>query len=121
MGAAPARRVFVTAPPEGTQPGPNRLDTDPHVPEAELLELAVTVARDAGALLLERFDSGRERALESKSTPTDLVNNSLRLVDLKPTLPPSGSSATPSPALVPTMAFSARRAGERRAPPVSRG
>jgi myo-inositol-1(or 4)-monophosphatase len=43
-------------------------------PEAELLELAITVARDAGALLLERFNGGRERALESKSTPTDLVS-----------------------------------------------
>jgi myo-inositol-1(or 4)-monophosphatase len=42
--------------------------------QAELLELATDVARDAGALLLERFDSGRERALESKSTPTDLVS-----------------------------------------------
>jgi myo-inositol-1(or 4)-monophosphatase len=42
--------------------------------QAELLELAVSLARDAGALLLERFDGGRERALASKSTPTDLVS-----------------------------------------------
>jgi myo-inositol-1(or 4)-monophosphatase len=40
----------------------------------ELLELATTLARDAGALLLERFEGGRERALASKSTPTDLVS-----------------------------------------------
>ena len=39
-----------------------------------LLELAVGLARDAGALLLERFDGGHERALASKSTPTDLVS-----------------------------------------------
>jgi myo-inositol-1(or 4)-monophosphatase len=42
--------------------------------QAELLELAVGVARDSGALLLERFEGGRERALTSKSTPTDLVS-----------------------------------------------
>ncbi len=42
--------------------------------QSELLELAVSLARDAGALLLERFDGGRERALASKSTPTDLVS-----------------------------------------------
>lgn len=41
---------------------------------AALLELAVALAREAGALLLERFDAGRERALASKSTPTDLVS-----------------------------------------------
>jgi myo-inositol-1(or 4)-monophosphatase len=44
------------------------------VTQEELLELAVGLARDAGALLLERFDSGREQALASKSTPTDLVS-----------------------------------------------
>jgi myo-inositol-1(or 4)-monophosphatase len=44
------------------------------VSQAELLELAVGLARDAGALLLERFDGGREQALASKSTPTDLVS-----------------------------------------------
>lgn len=42
--------------------------------QAELLELAVSLARDAGALLLERFEGGGERALASKSTPTDLVS-----------------------------------------------
>jgi myo-inositol-1(or 4)-monophosphatase len=44
------------------------------VSQEELLELAVGLARDAGALLLERFDGGHERALASKSTPTDLVS-----------------------------------------------
>jgi myo-inositol-1(or 4)-monophosphatase len=42
--------------------------------QADLLELAVEVARTAGALLLERFDGGRERALASKTSPTDLVS-----------------------------------------------
>lgn len=56
MGAAPPRRVRVSEDHE------------------ELLALACELARDAGALLLERFDGGRERALESKSTPTDLVS-----------------------------------------------
>ncbi|HEV7937583.1 MAG TPA: inositol monophosphatase family protein [Solirubrobacteraceae bacterium] len=42
--------------------------------QAELLEIAVGLARDAGALLLERFEGGREQALASKSTPTDLVS-----------------------------------------------
>jgi myo-inositol-1(or 4)-monophosphatase len=42
--------------------------------QALLLELAVSLARDAGALLLERFEGGREPALASKSTPTDLVS-----------------------------------------------
>jgi myo-inositol-1(or 4)-monophosphatase len=40
----------------------------------ELLELAASVARDAGALLRERFDGGGERALTSKTSPTDLVS-----------------------------------------------
>jgi myo-inositol-1(or 4)-monophosphatase len=42
--------------------------------EGELLEVAVDAARAAGALLLERFDRGTERALGSKTTPTDLVS-----------------------------------------------
>jgi myo-inositol-1(or 4)-monophosphatase len=42
--------------------------------QGELLELAVSLARDAGALLLERFDGGRERALSSKTSPTDPVS-----------------------------------------------
>jgi myo-inositol-1(or 4)-monophosphatase len=40
----------------------------------DLLALAVDLARDSGALLLDRFEGGREQALESKSTPTDLVS-----------------------------------------------
>jgi myo-inositol-1(or 4)-monophosphatase len=40
----------------------------------DLPALAVDLARDAGALLLGRFEGGREQALESKSTPTDLVS-----------------------------------------------
>jgi myo-inositol-1(or 4)-monophosphatase len=44
------------------------------VNQEQLLALAVDLARDAGALLLERFDGGHERALASKSTPTDLVS-----------------------------------------------
>jgi myo-inositol-1(or 4)-monophosphatase len=42
--------------------------------QQELLEVAITLAREAGALLLERFTTGRERALASKSSPTDLVS-----------------------------------------------
>jgi myo-inositol-1(or 4)-monophosphatase len=42
--------------------------------QAELLGLAIVLARDAGALLLERFQGGHERALASKSSPTDLVS-----------------------------------------------
>ncbi len=41
---------------------------------AALLELAVEAARRAGALLAERFESGREPAIGAKSTPTDLVS-----------------------------------------------
>jgi myo-inositol-1(or 4)-monophosphatase len=44
------------------------------VNQEQLLELAVVLAREAGRLLLERFDGGREHALASKSTPTDLVS-----------------------------------------------
>jgi myo-inositol-1(or 4)-monophosphatase len=39
-----------------------------------LLALAVRVAREAGGLLLDRFERGGEAALASKSTPTDLVS-----------------------------------------------
>jgi myo-inositol-1(or 4)-monophosphatase len=39
-----------------------------------LLEVAVDAARMAGALLLERVGHGSERAVSSKSTPTDLVS-----------------------------------------------
>lgn len=40
----------------------------------ELLAVAVGAARTAGALLLERFHSGHQHAVTSKSTPTDLVS-----------------------------------------------
>jgi len=39
-----------------------------------LLELAVEAARTAGGLLLERSERGAERAVSSKTTPTDLVS-----------------------------------------------
>jgi len=42
--------------------------------QAELLSLTVALAREAGALLLERFERGGEPALASKTTPTDLVS-----------------------------------------------
>lgn len=42
--------------------------------EVQLLALAVEVARQAGALLLERFEGGSERSLASKTSPTDLVS-----------------------------------------------
>jgi len=40
----------------------------------ELLELAVEASRAAGGLLLERFSSGEQHGVLSKSTPTDLVS-----------------------------------------------
>jgi myo-inositol-1(or 4)-monophosphatase len=40
----------------------------------ELLELAIEAATMAGELLLERVRHGREQAVSSKSTPTDLVS-----------------------------------------------
>jgi myo-inositol-1(or 4)-monophosphatase len=44
-------------------------------PAAELLELASEQAVGAGKLLLERFRSGVEHGVHSKSTPTDLVSD----------------------------------------------
>jgi myo-inositol-1(or 4)-monophosphatase len=41
---------------------------------AELLDLAVRAALDAGALLLERFAGGQQQGVHAKSTPTDLVS-----------------------------------------------
>jgi myo-inositol-1(or 4)-monophosphatase len=64
----------VTPAPEGTPSKSGQLGPEEGISESQLLELAVTVARDAGALLRERFDGGGERALASKSTPTDLVS-----------------------------------------------
>ena len=40
----------------------------------ELLALAEQAARNAGALLRERFEAGGIRGIESKSSPTDLVS-----------------------------------------------
>jgi myo-inositol-1(or 4)-monophosphatase len=51
-----------------------RLRIDSEAPVDELLGLAVDLAREAGLLLIKRFTGGRERALTSKSTPTDLVS-----------------------------------------------
>jgi myo-inositol-1(or 4)-monophosphatase len=74
VGAAPPRRVRVSATPRRAHPRA----VAPVVADAQLsaalLALAVDLARDAGALLLERFRGGRERALAPKSTPTDLVS-----------------------------------------------
>jgi myo-inositol-1(or 4)-monophosphatase len=39
-----------------------------------LLEVAVALCEEAGALLLERFEGDRRRGITSKSTPTDLVS-----------------------------------------------
>jgi myo-inositol-1(or 4)-monophosphatase len=44
-----------------------------------LLRLAADTAQIAGVLLLERFNMGSERDVESKSTPTDLVSEADRL------------------------------------------
>jgi myo-inositol-1(or 4)-monophosphatase len=47
--------------------------SDDHEPR-ELLALATEAALEAGALLRERFEVGRERRIASKSTPTDPVS-----------------------------------------------
>lgn len=39
-----------------------------------LLEVAIVLCEEAGALLLERFEGDRRRGITSKSTPTDLVS-----------------------------------------------
>lgn len=39
-----------------------------------LLEVAVALCEEAGALLLERFEGDRTRGVSAKSTPTDLVS-----------------------------------------------
>jgi myo-inositol-1(or 4)-monophosphatase len=48
--------------------------TEGTVADDELLAVAVEAARMAGALLVERARHGAERAVTSKSTPTDLVS-----------------------------------------------
>jgi myo-inositol-1(or 4)-monophosphatase len=62
----------VSAALESGLPGGSR--TSAEESQSGLLEIALGLAREAGALLLERFHGGRERALASKSTPTDLVS-----------------------------------------------
>jgi myo-inositol-1(or 4)-monophosphatase len=74
VGAAPPRRVLVSREGAREPEAPfGTPDPDPEL-EAQLLALASDAAQRAGALLLERFEGGREQALESKSTPTDLVS-----------------------------------------------
>jgi myo-inositol-1(or 4)-monophosphatase len=41
---------------------------------ADLLQIAVALCEEAGALLLERFQGDRAKGVTSKSTPTDLVS-----------------------------------------------
>jgi myo-inositol-1(or 4)-monophosphatase len=59
---------------EGPRSQADRVAAEESRSQTELLELAVSLAHDAGSLLLERFNDGRERALASKSSPTDLVS-----------------------------------------------
>ncbi len=64
----------MSAAPEPRHPGAEPpVTTDPAL-LSQLLAVAIDLAHDAGALLLERFEGGRERALASKSSPTDLVS-----------------------------------------------
>jgi myo-inositol-1(or 4)-monophosphatase len=74
VGAGTAARIRVSDGPLG--PGGGPLDASAHqrASQEDLLALAVGAARAAGALLLERFAGGAERALASKTTPTDLVS-----------------------------------------------
>lgn len=57
--------------PEGARP---QGAPPPEPIPAELLDVAVQAARCAGDLLLERFHSGEQHRVTSKSTPTDLVS-----------------------------------------------
>jgi myo-inositol-1(or 4)-monophosphatase len=68
-GGAPGRAESTAASAEGPAALAHGAEA-----QAELLALAEQVAREAGALLLERFERGGEPALASKSTPTDLVS-----------------------------------------------
>ena len=58
----------------GDPPGAGDVSEADAVDPPALLALAVEAARSAGALLLQRFAAGREPALASKSSPTDLVS-----------------------------------------------
>jgi myo-inositol-1(or 4)-monophosphatase len=62
-------------------------------PPERLLEVAVALCEQAGALLLERFEGDRRSGISSKSTPTDLVSDAdlasertiaARLAELRP-------------------------------------
>jgi myo-inositol-1(or 4)-monophosphatase len=64
----------VSAAPEPRSSQPDHPPAEGLGSQDELVELAAGLARDAGALLIERFDGGHERALASKSSPTDLVS-----------------------------------------------
>jgi myo-inositol-1(or 4)-monophosphatase len=78
VGAGPACRLRVSGASEPGHPCAEAAAdasraADPRS-EGELLALAVDLACEAGALLLERFEAGAEPALASKTTPTDLVS-----------------------------------------------
>ncbi len=86
MGRAAARAVHVSGisaggPPEGGSSGERDPSGEPGegAAPAELLQLAADIASTAGLLLLERFNAGGERDVQSKSTPTDLVSEADRL------------------------------------------
>ena len=49
--------------------------SDASPPPERLLEVAVEAARAGAAILVPRFEHGRERAVASKTTPTDLVSD----------------------------------------------
>src|SRR6202035_4703582 len=85
LGSAAAPSVFVSA---AAESGPSKARSDAESShanmapatageshsQAEVLGLAIVLARHARALLLERFQGGHERVLASKSSPTDLVS-----------------------------------------------
>jgi len=70
VGAGPPAGLRVS----GGGPAASGASGMQEVEPERLLALAAGIAREAGALLLERFERGREPALASKSTPTDLVS-----------------------------------------------
>jgi myo-inositol-1(or 4)-monophosphatase len=70
-GSSPRLLVSDESQRGGGQAGGGREDDQA---TAELLEVAVEAARTAGTLLLERFSSGEQHGVASKSTPTDLVS-----------------------------------------------
>lgn len=58
----------------GEAPGAGPEETGPGAAERALLHLAVKAAATAGDLLAERYHHGKEQALGSKSSPTDLFS-----------------------------------------------